>query len=240
MPTVSSNGISIYYEVQGRGDPVLIIGGLATDLSQIGSLANALSEKHQVISFDNRGAGRTDKPDATYTVEMMAEDAAGLLNGIGISPVNVLGISLGGRIAITLTLTHPELVKSLILASTTARMNYNRGVMWSLSNMLVRIPQVRRIGTKYPQPYFAYARQRDASKGYDASRRLGEISQRTLIVHGRKDRFVQPGLAEELHAGIGKSSLVFVDAGHLLVFTKEKELASLVEAFTGGLASATA
>jgi len=231
VPTVRSNGISIYYEVQGRGDPVLIIGGLATDLSQIGSLVNALSEKHQVISFDNRGAGRTDKPDAPYTVEMMAEDAAGLLSEIGISPVNLLGISLGGRIAITLTLTRPELVKSLILASTTARMNYKRGVMWSLSNLLVRIPQVRRIGTEYPQPYFAYVRQREASRGYDATGRLHEISKPTLIIHGSRDNVAPFSLAQEIHGRVKGSQLVAFDGGHTFMFSKQWEFASEVERF---------
>ena len=231
MPTARANGINIYYELQGEGEPLLIIGGLSTDLTQIEGLVHMLSEKFRVITFDNRGAGRTDKPDIPYSIEMMAEDAAGLLAECGFSPVNVMGISLGGRIALTLVLNHPALVKSLILASTCAKTDYSRGITWSLSNLMVRIPMVRGVGTKYPQPYFAYVRQRDASKGYDETGRLKEIAKPTLIIHGKGDRVVPFRLAEDMHAGILGSRLVALDGGHLVAFSKGRGFASAVEGF---------
>jgi pimeloyl-ACP methyl ester carboxylesterase len=129
MPTVQVNGINMYYEIHGRGDPLLVIAGLATDLTQLEAMVLSLSKEHKAITFDNQGVGLTDKPDAPYSIDMMADDAAGLLDAIGITKVDVLGISLGGRIALSLTLRHPEKVRSLILASTSARMNYRRGLL---------------------------------------------------------------------------------------------------------------
>jgi pimeloyl-ACP methyl ester carboxylesterase len=231
LPFLDTNGINVYYEVQGEGEPILVIGGLATDLTQLGGIVGTLAGGHQVIAFDNRGAGRTDKPDVPYSIEMMAEDASGVLKALEDSPTDVLGISLGGRVAIKLALMHPDQVKSLILVSTSARGAKRRGILWSLSNALVRIPFVRRIGTKYPQPYFAYVRQREASKGVDASGRLNEIAKPTLILHGLKDRIIPFRLAEETHAGIAGSRLVPFPGGHLFVFSSPHIIAADVEEF---------
>jgi pimeloyl-ACP methyl ester carboxylesterase len=231
VPTLEANGITIYYEIHGEGDPLLIILGLANDLTEVEGIVHGLSQNHRVIAFDNRGAGRTDKPDMKYSIETMAEDTAGLLGGLSIRQLNVLGISMGGRIALSLALAHPELVRTLILASTSASGTYRRGLLWSLSNLLVRIPMVREIGTRYPQPYYAYVRQREASRDYDATGRLREIQAPTLILHGKKDRFAPYPLAEEIHAGIRGSRIVTFDGGHLFMFSKQKEFISSIEEF---------
>jgi len=233
LPIVQANGINIYYELHGKGDPLLLIDGLASDLTQTEGMVRTLSEKRQVIAFDNRGAGRTDKPDVPYSIEMMAEDTVRLLDALHISRADVLGISMGGRVAVSLALNHPEVAKSLILASTSPKMTYHRGILWSFSNLLVRIPMVRAVGSKYPQPYYAYVRQREASHGYDVAERLKEIRVPTLILHGKKDRIVPYKLAEEMHAGIAGSELIVFDGGHLFPFSKLKEFTSSVEGFLG-------
>ncbi len=216
---------------RGGGGTLLVIPGLATDVSQIEDISRELSKHFRVVAIDNRGVGRSDKPDEPYSVAAMTDDAAGLLGAIGVSSADVLGISLGGRIALELTLRHPELVRRFILASTSARMNYPRGLLWTLSNLLIRVPAVRSIGMKYPQPYFAYVRQRDASRGYDSTDRLKEITKPTLILHGRNDKTAPAYLAEELQRGIAGSSLVFFDGGHMFMFSKQKEFAASVAGF---------
>jgi 3-oxoadipate enol-lactonase len=231
LPTVHANGIDIYYEIHGRGEPLLVIGGLGIDLTQLSKMIDEFSEKHQVIAFDNRGSGRSDKPDVPYSIGIMAEDAAELLAGIGVQRTTVLGVSLGGRIALSLAINHPELVNSLILVSTSARTDLRRGILWWLSNQLLRIPAVRRVGTKYPQPYPAYVRQRDASRGYDVTGQLGEIRMPTLIIHGSGDRMVPYRKAEELHNGIDGSRLVAFEGGHLIMFSQAKKLVSTIEEF---------
>jgi pimeloyl-ACP methyl ester carboxylesterase len=81
-------------------------------------LLPSLSKEYRVIVFDNRGTGRTDKPEAPYTMEVMAADAKGVLDAIGIDKANVLGASMGGMIAQKFTLDYPDRVINLVLACT--------------------------------------------------------------------------------------------------------------------------
>lgn len=76
MPTVTANGINIFYEISGEGEPLVLIAGLATDLTQYDWMVRELAENNTVIAFDNRGVGRSDKPDLPYSIELMADDMA--------------------------------------------------------------------------------------------------------------------------------------------------------------------
>jgi 3-oxoadipate enol-lactonase len=100
MPYVRVNDIQVYYELQGDGEPLALIVGLGTGISEWDVIIRWLANKYQVLAFDNRGAGRTDKPDIPYSIEMMAEDTAGLIQALGIKQARVLGISMEGRIAL--------------------------------------------------------------------------------------------------------------------------------------------
>lgn len=236
MPTIQANGINIYYEVHGEGEPLVMIAGLSIDLTALDSIISEISKRYKVIAFDNRGAGRSDKPDVQYTIEMMADDTTGLLRELKVAQAHIMGISLGGRIAITLALKCPELVKSLILVSTCPRVpkTYGRRVLF----LLLEIPRrIGAFGKEYPQPYYAYRRQRQASEGYDATDRLREIHARTLILHGKKDRLAPYKWAEEMHAGITGSEMITFDGGHTFLFWKKKEF---IDATLGFLESGTA
>lgn len=227
---VAVNGIQMYYEIRGEGKPLVLIAGLATDLTKYDGMIAKLSQSYKVVAFDNRGAGRTDKPDIPYSIEMMADDTSGLLTLLGIERAHIMGVSMGGRIAIALALQHPELVKSLILVSTSA----SRSSRTWTSRLLMAMPKVsivRTMGEQYPQPYYAFVRQREASRNYEASDRLNEISVPTLILHGKRDRFTPYGFAEEMHARIRDSKLTGFNGGHLLVFFRRRELLDAVLEF---------
>ena len=79
MPYIKVNDIQMYYEIHGDGDPLVLIVGLGTDISEWDGIIRWLAQKYKVLAFDNRGAGRTDKPDTQYSIEMMANDTAGRL-----------------------------------------------------------------------------------------------------------------------------------------------------------------
>jgi 3-oxoadipate enol-lactonase len=119
MPFTNLNGIELYYEVHGEGEPLLMIMGLAhNSLSWKKSLPE-LMKHFQVIIFDNRGSGRSSKPETSYTIEIMAEEAKAVLDAANVDAAHVYGISMGGMIAQRLALMYPGQIKSLILGCTT-------------------------------------------------------------------------------------------------------------------------
>ena len=119
MPKVKVNGIDIAYEIHGQGRPLLLVTGVGYGAWFWHKVIPGLAERYQVISFDNRGAGDTDKPEGPYSVPIMAADTAGLLDALGVQSCYLMGHSLGGFIAQELVYTNPGLVDRLILASTT-------------------------------------------------------------------------------------------------------------------------
>jgi 3-oxoadipate enol-lactonase len=233
MPTVKVNDIDMYYEVEGAGEPLVLIAGLGTGMSPYRRMIRLLSQENRVLAFDNRGVGRTDKPDIPYTIEMMADDTAGLLKALDIMSANVIGISMGGRIALALALQHPELVRSLVLVSTSPRVERKAGTMLQFK-VLKWIRAAGRVLGRTPQPYYAFVRQLNASGSYDCSDKLGEIRVPTLIMHGKKDRLVPSNLVEEMHAGIKGSKMITFEGGHGFFFWESERFADAAIEFLGG------
>ena len=118
MSTAKVGDINIYYEIHGEGEPLVLIYGYSGHSRLWYRQIPVLSKKYQVIAFDNRGAGRSDKPDIPYTMSMMAKDIAGLLDVIVIDAAHIFGISMGGMIAQHFALDYPQKVISLILGCT--------------------------------------------------------------------------------------------------------------------------
>jgi 3-oxoadipate enol-lactonase len=119
----SSDGIRLHYEVLGRRNApaVLMIQGLGADKHGWDMQRMALATRYRVIALDNRGAGRSDKPFGTYTLEQMAADAIAVLDDAGVDRAHVVGASMGGAISQIVGLKYPERVVSLTLACTACR-----------------------------------------------------------------------------------------------------------------------
>jgi pimeloyl-ACP methyl ester carboxylesterase len=118
MPYARVNGISIYYEEHGAGTPLLLVMGFTANTTAWEPLLPALSSRYRVIAFDNRGAGRSDAPEAAYTMAELADDALGLLTHLGIERAHVYGVSMGGMIAQHIALRAPHRVLSVVLGCT--------------------------------------------------------------------------------------------------------------------------
>ena len=120
MTTVRANGIDLYYEIHGSGEPAVLIQGLGANITGWDLQLEPLSRQYQLIAFDNRGAGRSEKPDEAYSIHQMADDTAALMEELGIQTAHVFGMSMGGMIAQEMYHRHRARVRSLILAGTMA------------------------------------------------------------------------------------------------------------------------
>ncbi len=119
MPVAKIGDLNIHYQVRGLGEPLLLIMGYRGSGFMWGDdLLGPLARYFQLITFDNRGTGKSDKPNAVYTLPMMAEDAAALLQHLNIERAHVFGVSMGGMIAQELALRYPKRVDRLILGCT--------------------------------------------------------------------------------------------------------------------------
>ena len=118
MPTLTANGCQLYYEVHGEGEPLVLIMGLRRNIEWWYRQKDALSKCFKVIMFDNRGAGRSEKPQTTYSIGLFAEDTAHLMDALEVTDAHILGISMGGYIAQEFSINFPDKVRSLILGCT--------------------------------------------------------------------------------------------------------------------------
>ncbi|WP_088225240.1 alpha/beta hydrolase [Desulfosporosinus sp. FKB] len=228
MPTIQVNDINMYYEFHGEGEQLVLIAGLGTDLTVYEPTINRLSERLKVLAFDNRGVGRTDKPDIPYKIEIMADDTAELMNGVGINKAHIFGISMGGRIAMALALQHLDKVNSLILASTSATVKIGSSLRPGWLKLASRFGSIIK---KNPQPKYAFERQLEASRGYDCSDQLNQIKVPTLILHGEKDKIAPFALAEEMHSEIKGSKITKFKGGHYFFMLENKKFTDSVIEF---------
>lgn len=128
MPIIESNGIEIYWEEHGSGEPLLLIMGWGANAATWHPQLPGLAEQFRVVTFDNRGVGRSSAPEGPYSVRQMADDVVGLLDALEVPRAHVFGISLGGMIAQELAIEHPARVDALILGCTTAGSCHAAGV----------------------------------------------------------------------------------------------------------------
>ena len=257
MPKIRVGDLEMWYLEAGAGEPLLLIMGFGGDHLAWGFQFGAFAERYRVIAFDNRGAGQTEAPDAPYTTRLMAEDARGLLDALGIDRAHVLGVSMGGMIAQELVLNHPERVRSLHLACTTARPDpylHALSAAWrEVRTRLSREAALRTIalwlfapGTynergdfvemllqnalanPYPQSLTGFLRQSEAIEGHDALERLGAIQCPTLVSVADEDILVPPRFSRELNERIPGSSLRTVaQAGHVYFWERPDDFNAL-------------
>jgi pimeloyl-ACP methyl ester carboxylesterase len=117
MPTVQANGIDVYYEVQGEGEPMVLIPDLAADQACYAFQVAEYAKYFTCFSVDLRGAGLSSKPEGIYTTELFADDVAAFMQAAEVGRAHVFGLSLGAEVSMWLAAKHPGLVRSLSLHS---------------------------------------------------------------------------------------------------------------------------
>lgn len=252
MPTVRVNDINLYYDTHGEGIPLVLIMGLRRNLEWWYCQIPSLSKVFKVIVFDNRGAGRSDKPEMEYSIPFFADDTAGLMEALGIRSAHVLGISMGGYIAQELALKYPDKVKSLILGCTgcggrrAVPMSEERMIKFMANKDLSpeeilrkdmdiyfsdrfieahpeKVREFVNISLRYYQPKEAFFRQFEACRRHDTADRLGGIKAPVLVLTGDDDPLVPPNNSLILKELIPYSTLsVFPHRRHCF-FIEEAE-----------------
>jgi pimeloyl-ACP methyl ester carboxylesterase len=118
MPKVKANGITLNYEQQGSGEPLILIPYLSADNTCYAFQVAEYAKHFTCISVDLRGTGESDKPDGDYSTELYADDVAALMKELGIARAHITGLSLGGAVGLWLAAKQPDRVKSLSVHST--------------------------------------------------------------------------------------------------------------------------
>src|SRR5215468_8662281 len=118
MAFTANQGCRIYWDGEGKGDPLLLIMGLGYPSIAWYRTRPVLSREFRTIAFDNRGVGKSEMPPGPYPIPLMASDAVAVLDAAGVESAHVFGISMGGMISQEFALLYPERVRSLILGCT--------------------------------------------------------------------------------------------------------------------------
>lgn len=264
MPYLRSNGINIYYETHGKGEPLLLIQG-TFDSSAWALQVAALSQKYEVIIFDNRGTGRTDVPQPPYSIEDMTDDTLGLLEGLGTGRAHVLGYSIGGYVALEMCISRPELVSGLILSATSNGMSSlgrYRTKIWTemfkddstteriLKNFLPWISSERffnndenpeafiknALAGPHPQTIRGLTGLAGAIAGYRGTMRLAEIKSPTLIISGSEDLIAPAWLGKSIADGIPGARIAVLDGtAHMMIIEDSERFNGIVMDFLEGL-----
>jgi 3-oxoadipate enol-lactonase len=238
MPTVQGNGIDIYYEVQGEGEPMVLIPYLAADQACYAFQVAEYAKHYTCYSVDLRGAGLSGQPDGVYTTELFAADVAAFMQAAGIEQAHIFGLSLGAATGMWLAAKHPEKVKTLSLHSGwSASDPFLRAVVesWqiiaqaldSVPEMIIQgifpwcfTPEMYAARPEYVEsladfvrsrpmpPVDALIRQAGAVLAHDATAALGSIQAPTLITFGRHDLVTSTRFAAPLSEGIADSEVL--------------------------------
>jgi pimeloyl-ACP methyl ester carboxylesterase len=241
MPVANVDGLSINYDVQGEGDPLLLIPYLSADHACYAFQLPAYTEHFSCIAVDLPGTGESDKPPGPYSTDGYADQVAAFLGAIGIEQAHVAGVSLGAAVGIHLAARHPGRIRSLSLHSGWhAGDRFLKTVVEQWRALASALPTVADVVTQgiFPwcftpelyaarpefvdtlvdfvrgrpaQPVDTFLAQIEAVIAHDASAALREIDVPTLITFGARDLVCSTRFAEPLRSGIRGSELVVFD-----------------------------
>lgn len=261
MPKVKVNDIKIEYSIDGAGEPLLLIAGLGYNRWCWHRVIPELSKTFQVITFDNRGVGGTDRTPGPYSSELLAKDTADLLDTLGFKKAHIAGISMGGFIAQALVIQRPDLFKSLILMSTgfggARQVPAEAEVMSQLINPTLSVrdrcklscaPDFSEREKDFFESWVKYRTENPVNiEGYRSQLAVGlklmydensfesalsSVQIPTLILYGELDRVIPAGNGALLQNAIPNSQLVLIpEVSHFLPFECPQIIVSQICSF---------
>ena len=265
MPVASVNGIDVYFELHGKGPPLLNISGSGNDLRRSPAAINPVNRSFETVHYDQRGLGQTSKPAGDYTMADYADDAAALIHSMGWARCHVLGTSFGGMVALELVVRHPDVVDRLVLCCTSpggeapsyplhelARMDPDEAFAtrmrltdrrWDpdaeepMPGLGSYYQQMVAAATATPEPeqLGGLRRQLAARAGHDVVDQLASIDQPTLVCAGRYDDIAPIENSELLVDRIPNATLEVFEGGHIFMVQDRSAFPAIID-FLGGAA----
>jgi 3-oxoadipate enol-lactonase len=261
MERAPINGVELAYAIRGNGAPLVMIHGAQGDQAMFTGLASVCAVEFRVLTFDQRGSGLSEKPDIDYSIAMLADDTAALIDHVDFAPAHIVGVSMGGMIAQELALRHPAKVRSLVLGCTTPggpkeiRAEGNAfAAAYSLEPMsaekrgtalaqavysqghLARHPEIieAMIEARRQRPIdpVALGHRMKALSEHDTYDRLPKISCPTLIITGKDDALISWENSRLLAQRIPGAALEILDpAGHCFWLERPEDSSAAIVRF---------
>jgi 3-oxoadipate enol-lactonase len=243
MPTAAVEGIEINYRIEGDGPETLVlVNGLADDLETWAYQVPAFVQAgYRVLTFDNRGVGRTSKPAGPYTTAMFGADTKALVDHLEIADFHLLGVSMGGMIAQEYAIAYAADLRSVTFACTYAAPGPFCSRMfsfWADLAPVVGVPAIMRDVTLWAftteffetrpddlaefetamrfmdQPVPAYLAQLSSIQTHDATDRLGALRVPTLVLAGETDILIPVEVSRRLHSLVPGATWATTRGGH--------------------------
>lgn len=260
MAIISTKDLDIYFErsTPRPNGPLLFIGGTGGDLrNKPNQLDSPLSEHFEIISYDQRGLGKTSKPSGSYSMQQYADDAASLLDELHIDTIPVMGVSFGGMVAQEFIKRHPSRVSKLVLACTSSggdggssyplheleELNEEEKLDLSIKINDLRITdawikqnknlwqsikeQAKNRNAFKPQPKYLL-KQLLARKDHNTYEDLDNINTPTFLLGGKYDGIAPVLNMEKMHQKIDNSKLEFYEGGHLFLIQDTKAFQDII------------
>jgi len=237
MPPVRIRDIDLYYETTGQGQPILFIHGLGSSTRDWEPQVTFFSQQYRTVTCDVRGHGKSGKPPGPYSIPQFAADTAGLIQALGIAPTHVVGISLGGMIALQLAVLEgaPDLVRSLVIVNAApefvVRTFQDRLQVWQ-RQLIVRLLGMRKMAEVLSKRLFptpeqadlrrvfverwvendprAYREAMHAIVGWSVADRLNTVSCPTLVIAADHD-YTPVAVKEAYVAQMPRAELVVIE-----------------------------
>ncbi len=241
MPKVKANNITMNYDQQGSGEPLILIPYLTADHACYAFQVAEYAKHFTCISLDLRGTGETDKPEDAYSTELLADDIAAFMRALGIRKAHISGLSLGGAIGMWLAAKYPDTVASLSLHSAWPKTDpFLKAVaesfqvvakaLDSVPEMVILAlfpwcltPELYAAKPEYVQSLADFVRSRPAQSvpsfiqqsnaviSHDAEAQLGRIAAPTQITFGRHDMATSTRFADRMKRGVRNSELLIFE-----------------------------
>ena len=241
MPKVKANNITINYDQQGTGEPLILIPYVAADCACYAFQVAEYAKHFTCISIDLRGTGESDKPEGVYSTELFADDAAAFMHAANVERAHVAGLSLGAATGMWLAAKYPNRVKSLSLHSGWAKTDpflktvvegwqVTAKALGSVPEMVIRsifpwcfTPELYAARPEYiqslaefvrgrpVQPLTSFLQESNAVIAHDVAAQLAQITVPTQITFGRHDVLTSTRFADRMTSAIRGSELLIFE-----------------------------